>query len=177
VGAAKRRQRVAHGVSGTRVTREFPSPGGAAEVGGRASDPSSAAFHLAFATANIVTPLEFGGQAQTSLFEVCDAPKRHFKEGRSALASMPDRSLWDVADPTSRGVRQPALPNRLAGPYFGSSYSPSVSHVELPSAAALNVLVPFPLMPLSLPAPRTRVHFSSPLWITPSFRVMVPSPR
>ena len=44
-----------------------------------------------------------GGLAQTSLFEVCDAPKGHFKERRSALASMPDKSLQEIADPTNQG--------------------------------------------------------------------------
>jgi hypothetical protein len=43
------------------------------------------------------------GLAQTSLFEVCDAPKGHFKERGSALASMPDTSLREIADPQGPG--------------------------------------------------------------------------
>jgi hypothetical protein len=41
--------------------------------------------------------------AQTSLFVVCDAPKGHFKERRSALASLSDRSLRESADPKNQG--------------------------------------------------------------------------
>jgi hypothetical protein len=52
-----------------------------------------------------VTPLAL---PQTSPFEVCDAPKGHLKERRSALASMPDRSAREIADPTNQGRRQPA---------------------------------------------------------------------
>ena len=46
--------------------------------------------------------------AQTSLFEVCDAPKGHFEERRSGPASTPHRSLREIADPRNRGLRQPA---------------------------------------------------------------------
>ena len=38
-----------------------------------------------------------GGLAQTSLLEVCDAPKGHLEERRSGLASMPGRSLREIA--------------------------------------------------------------------------------
>jgi hypothetical protein len=48
-----------------------------------------------------------GRLAQTSLFEVCDAPKGHFKESRNMAAPMLDKSLREIADSTERSLRQP----------------------------------------------------------------------
>jgi hypothetical protein len=50
-----------------------------------------------------------GGLAQTSPFEVCDAPQGQSKVRRSAPGSLPDRSLREIADSTERSLRQPAI--------------------------------------------------------------------
>jgi predicted nucleic acid-binding protein len=55
----------------------------------------------------------FGGLAQTSPFEVCDAPQGHPKVRRSAPSSLPDRSLREIADSTERSLRQPAKVRRF----------------------------------------------------------------
>ena len=65
-------------------------------------------------------------------------------------------------------LRDLDLLRRNGGPralrYLGSSYSPSQSQLELPSAAAeASLQVPFALTPLSLPVAPTLVHFVSPL--------------
>jgi len=44
-----------------------------------------------------------GRLAQTSLFEVCDAPQGHCKERRAAIAPILDRSLRETADPKLQG--------------------------------------------------------------------------
>ena len=54
-------------------------------------------------TKAVVRATCFGGVAQTSLFEICDAPKGHFKERRSAVSSMPDKSLRETG-PQKPGV-------------------------------------------------------------------------
>ena len=61
-----------------------------------------------------VRPL--GWLAQTSWFEVCDAPQGHFKKRRSALASIPDRSLREIADPKGRGSAPARLHRRTPAP-------------------------------------------------------------
>ena len=50
-----------------------------------------------------------GGLAQTSPFEVCDAPEGQSKARRSALGPSRDRSLREIADSTERSLRQPAV--------------------------------------------------------------------
>ena len=42
--------------------------------------------------------------------------------------------------------------------YLGSVYSPSISHEDASSAAALHSKVPLPLIPFSLPLPPRKVH-------------------
>ena len=48
------------------------------------------------------------GLAQTSVFEVYDAPEVQPKVRRSAPGSLPDRSLREIADSTERSLRHPA---------------------------------------------------------------------
>jgi predicted nucleic acid-binding protein len=52
--------------------------------------------------------ISIGGLAQTSVFEVCDAPEGQSKVRRSAPGSLPDRSLREIADSTERSLRYPA---------------------------------------------------------------------
>jgi hypothetical protein len=48
------------------------------------------------------------GLAQTSPFEVSDAPQGQPRVRRSAPGSSPDRAPWEITDSTERSVRQPA---------------------------------------------------------------------
>jgi len=60
-----------------------------------------------------MTPYPPGGLAQTSPFEVCDAPEGQSKGSHGALGSSHDRSLREIADSTERSLRQPAVDRKL----------------------------------------------------------------
>ena len=61
---------------------------------------------------SFLTPGEFSnsvmGPAQTSAFELSDAPEAQSKARRSVPGSLSDRSLREIANSTERSLRQPA---------------------------------------------------------------------